>query len=529
MMYLGNLVLISQIWAGLKTYGGASWDNLWNLDIQANRIVMTLFTQSYQIPASGSGMDFAIIITSLGGLPIWEKVYGQPNLNDWVYNVSFLNDGNAVAIGVTCVPSGGSPSSCDLPGDAFLIKVDASTGNVIWAKKVVDDYGLDDGWIRFFDVYPTVDGGFVVAGEILWCGFFTCDYDAVIAKFDALGNKQWYKIYGTGGNEWINSVFQTADNNIVAVMPSFDFIWIAKLNSTNGSIIWQRRYDRSIFGLSKYFTWAYPTSDGGFILADEISGSDKDILFVKFDANGNLICSRQISTSLEDAGISIVEGIGGYYLTGLLNAGNLFIAKIDKNTCNILSVRQVLSTGDEQGRDIDVNPSTDVPYVAGYTNNSSWSTGNYDGLLAADSLTNPPQDTCYWRNATYTSSIPTLTPSTLTMSDFTGTNDILVQNATYSFQDITTFSQVACGILTPLNTDESYADCKMDFKLQGKELLLNVKEHMDVRIEIYSVSGKKIYERRIEQAYGRYRIELPISKGMYIININGIRKRLVIY
>jgi hypothetical protein len=58
-------VIELQIWAGLKTYGGANWDQLWGVDFNApgNRIVANLFSMTYKIDAS-TGSDFVVIVST---------------------------------------------------------------------------------------------------------------------------------------------------------------------------------------------------------------------------------------------------------------------------------------------------------------------------------------------------------------------------------------------------------------------------------------------------------------------------------
>jgi hypothetical protein len=81
-------VIELQIWAGLKTYGGSNWDQLWGADFNApgNNIVANLFSMTYKIDAS-AGSDFVVIVSTQSGTPVWERIVGRSNMNDWSYKI----------------------------------------------------------------------------------------------------------------------------------------------------------------------------------------------------------------------------------------------------------------------------------------------------------------------------------------------------------------------------------------------------------------------------------------------------------
>ncbi|MEO0160006.1 MAG: T9SS type A sorting domain-containing protein [candidate division WOR-3 bacterium] len=523
------LVISAQIWAGLKTYGGTNWDQLWGNDFYGSNIVANLFSMSYKVDAS-TGADFVVIVSTASGSPVWERIVGKSNMNEWSYKITYDNSGNPIIGGASCVPSGGSPSQCQLSTSdrAFVVKLNGSNGNFISARDIASNWGTMD-WIRIMGINSTSDGGFVVAGDIYydsWAG----DIDGFVAKFNSSMTLQWAQIVGTGGGEWLNSAFQTTDGNIVAVGTSFNEIWVAKFNVNNGSIIWQRRYPRSYYddGTGKYFTWAKPASDGGIIIADEISGgTNRDVLFVKLNSNGNFVCARRIGGSGHDVGIDVAEGVNYYYVAGMWNGSDLFYARFDKSNCNLVgSVRYILSSGDEQARAIDIRPGSGIPYIAGYTNRAGWTAGNYDGLLAADSGT---QDTCYWRS---------LTPSTNVSVSFSNSgswstygNYITPSSVTYSVVSVNVNKTVACGLLTPVSNFESYEDCYLSYSIRNGFLNLNSKSKQDIYIKIYSIDGKLIYKKEFKNFEGVIREPVKLGSGVYIVKfkyINGEKKQKVI-
>ncbi len=513
-------VIELQIWAGLKTYGGSNWDQLWGVDFNApgNNIVANLFSMTYKIDAS-TGADFVVIVSTQSGTPVWERIVGRSNMNEWSYKIAYDNAGNPIIGGASCVPNGG-PSNCQLSTSdrAFAIKLNGSSGAFISARDLASSWGSSD-WIRIMSINATSDGGFVVAGDIYydsWAG----DIDGFVAKFDASMNLQWRRIFGTTSYEWLTTAFQTTDGNIVVVGTPFNEIFVAKLNVSNGSIIWQRRYPRTYYddGTGKYFTWAKPSSDGGIIIADEISGgTNRDVLFVKLNGSGNVVCARRIGGPGHDVGIDVVEGANYYYLAGFWNGGDLFYAKFDKTNCNLVgNVRYVLSSGDESARAIDIRPSSGIPYVAGYTNRAGWTAGNYDGLLAADSGT---QDTCYWRSLTPTTNVSVSFSNSGSWSDY-GNTGINVSSVTYTTVSVNTNKTIACGLLTPVSNNEKYEDCYISIAKDGSFLTIRSKDKQDIRLVIYSSDGKVIYKNEFRNVEGVLNEKIKLNSGIYIVKVN---------
>jgi hypothetical protein len=519
-------VIELQIWAGLKTYGGANWDQLWGADFNApgNNIVLNLRSMTYKIDAS-TGADFVVVVSTQSGTPVWERIVGRSNMNEWPYKITYDNAGNPIVGGVSCVPNSG-PSDCQFSTSnrAFAIKLDGTTGNFLSAIDLAPSGNWTD-WIRILSINPTSDGGFVVAGQIYYRSFPPPrnDYDGFVAKFDANMDLQWHRILGTGGDEWLTSAFQTTDGNIVVVGTPFNEIFVAKLDVANGNLIWQVRYPRTIYGSYKYFTWAKPSSDGGIIIADEISGgNNKDVLFVKLNSNGGVVCARRIGGPGHDVGIDVVEGANYYYVAGFWNGGDLFYARFDKTNCSLEgSVRYILSSGDESARAIDIRPASGIPYIAGYTNRAGWTAGNYDGLLAADSGL---QDTCYWRSLTPTTNVSVTLSASGSWADY-GNTGITVSSATYSSISVIVSKTIACGLLTPVNIEEKYEDCYISISKNGKVLYIKSKNKQNLSIKIYAPSGKLVYSKDIKDFEGALNENIKLPSGVYIINVNyGDRK-----
>jgi len=523
-----------QTWAGLSTFGGTNYDIMWSIDFRGTSTisVLGLFTISYSI--SGSDEDFVLIT------PSWQRVIGQTGgKDDWIYKTQWLNSGNIVVGGTWCRDTIGSPGSCQAPLYGLLVGLDGS-GNPLWGRHAdfSDQWGCSGNpnrETRILYVSPTSDGGFLAAGYLGYNAlniFNQCvslDLDGFIAKFNSSGNLSWIRVVDAGSDEIATTAFETSDGNYVLVAPSFNEIGVLKFNP-NGDTLWQRRYPRDIASTSSatiYFSWAKPTSDGGIIVASQIKigPNDNDVLFVKFNSSGDFVCAARIRTSGHDYGIDVAESNNYYWVTGSLGVGgnDLFIAKIRKTDCNVLQVRRILSGADEQGRSIDINPSSQIPYVAGYTNNSAWSAGNYDGLVAADT---GGIDTCYWRTYTPTISYPTLSPS----GSYTiYSPSMSVSSISVNVQPVSLGRRIQCGLDplgddSELGTDEKFLSCEVNYAVIGNNLRIRVKSEKETKIELYDPSGKMVFGK---SAKGEV-INVPLRRGVYFLKVGRKIDRVVI-
>ncbi len=520
-------ILRAQTWAGLSTYGGTNYDVMWAIDFRgtSNIAALGLFTISFSI----AGDEDYILIT-----PSWQMIIGQTGgRDDWIYKTVWLNSGNIVAGGAWCNDGGAGPGSCYAPLYGFVTGI-SSSGSFLWGRHAdfSNQWGCSGNpgrQTRILSVSPTSDGGFLAAGYLLYNvivsgNCVTLDADGFIAKFNSSGNLSWIRVVDAGNWEVATTAFEASDGNYVLLAPSWYEVGVLKFN-TSGTLIWQRRYPRNIATSTLTFSWGKPTSDGGFIVATHISGSGDDALFIKFNSSGNFVCAARIGTSGNDYGIDVAESNNYYWMTGSLgvNGNDLFIARIRKTDCNVLQVRRILSSADEQGRSIDINPSTQIPYVAGYTNNASWSAGNYDGLVAADS---GGLDTCYWRSYSPTIDYPTFNPS----GSYTiYSPSMSVSSITFNVQSISLNRRIACG-LDPLGDDselgsqENLVSCEISYALIGNNLRIRVKSVEGIRVEIYDPSGKVVLNKTAKEEV----INVPLRQGVYFLKVGRKVEKIVI-
>ncbi|MDO7874507.1 T9SS type A sorting domain-containing protein [Hymenobacter sp. ASUV-10] len=239
-------------------------------------------------------------------------------------------------------PSGisGSKTQASFGGiDYWVVKLDA-TGVKQWDKTFG---GSNDD--KLSSLHQTADGGYIIGGQSNSgaSGSKTQSgmggFDLWVLKLDATGTKVWDKTFGSGANERLASVHQTADGGYAVAAETGSGIegdrseagqgaldyWLLKLDTT-GTKVW----DHSLGGSNNDILNAMqPTADGGYLLGgfsysgasgDKSQGTrgnaDYDFWVVKVDSAG----AKQWDATLGGAGFdnltSVVQANGGGYLVG---------------------------------------------------------------------------------------------------------------------------------------------------------------------------------------------------------------------
>jgi hypothetical protein len=274
-----------------------------------------------------------------------------------------------------------------------------------------------------FDVQPTADYGFILAGSSLSkkSGNKTedniGDLDYWVWKMDENGEPDWQKNLGGTGADMLYSIRNTADGGFILAGTSDsgagmhkkdscrgreDF-WVIKLNAKGGN-----EWEKTIGGSGQEMLKSVAqTTDGGYILggssASDISpiilkgGSDKygksektrgsmDYWVVKLDEKGEVKWQRTLGGIYSDVLESIEQTTdGGYIIGGYSNspssldksnenygAGDYWIVKLDKDG---ETEWQKTLGGDEDDHLYVIHQTKDGGYIAG-GNSASATSGN---------------------------------------------------------------------------------------------------------------------------------------------------------
>jgi len=541
-----GICLFAQIWSGIKTYGGSSVDALRNVDFYApdNSVIFHFeLSGSYKIDNTG-GADFVIIKSSPYGTSIWERVIGVSNLNDWAYDIDYDANGNILVGGISCTPDAGSLLFCSgLPSAqnyGFVIKISNTDGSIMNALRLYDNWGNPSigNFLRILSIKTTNDGGFVIGGEIKYerqqNNAWVSVTQGFVAKFNQNNNLQWIRAVGdTNANIFdyrgIVSVFQASDGNIIAISTAYSQIWVGKFNVSNGNLMWQRSYNRTR-GAHR-LSWAKLASDGSIIIADNIKTTTDtaNVLFVKLNSDGYFACARMFGTINSDVGIDVEEDNSYYYITGYYNSSektpffsNLFYAKLNKSNCSLVGNIRYLLPVTSEGRGISLRGGT--VYITGWTDNSNFSNGNRDGILAADSGT---QDTCYWRTTIPTVNQSVSLSTSSTWNIYSNVN-VSLSNPIYTSLNVNVAKKRACGMLTPVNNNEFFENCEIVLSFESRALKIVSKTNSVKSLKIYKLDGTIIYEKEFNDK----ELNINLKSGVYILKISyegkSIQKKLFI-
>lgn len=249
----------------------------------------------------------------------------------------------------------------------FLSSTNLYSQNILWEKS----YGGKHA-DYLFDVIPTPDYGFILAGSSLSKKTGNKsednrgDLDYWVWKMDEKGELDWQKSFGGSGQDMLQSVLLTGDGGFLLAGTSeseegldkkdkargeTDF-WIIKLNAKGGE-----EWQKTIGGLGQEeLNCVVKTKDGGFLLGGSSSSGisgDKlqngfggmDYWVVKIDRKGAIVWQQAFGGRYNDELRSIcISDDGGFLLGGNSNStdtgtktqknlgeSDYWIIKIDKD------------------------------------------------------------------------------------------------------------------------------------------------------------------------------------------------------
>ncbi len=345
--YFDNLQNISQTIDGGYILGGSSRSDLSGDKTEA------AFEGGYK------GYDFWIIKLNSVGEIVWQNDIGGTE-DDELFDIKQTYDGGYIIGGHSYSNISGDKTEANIgpvyTSDYWVVKLNAE-GVIEWQNSIGGDE--DD---VFREINQTSDGGYIlggfsnsgVSGDKTEENFGSSS-DYWIIKLNSIGDVKWQNTIGGFGSDYINSIFQTADNGYFVAGTSYspiggdkneDYIggvangdwWVLKLD-TFGNIVWQN----TIGGFSGESLWyAIQTSDGGYILggssSSDISGDKSqpgvggsDCWIVKISSLGEILWQKDIGGSSDDDIVSIVETTGNGYVLGCFSRSPVSGDKTEAN------------------------------------------------------------------------------------------------------------------------------------------------------------------------------------------------------
>ncbi len=256
----------------------------------------------------------------------WQKALGG-TLGDQGNAVIKAADGGTVIAGFA--NSGdGDVTGAHGTDDVWIVKLDTA-GNKQWARA----FGGSGNDVTNA-ILNTADGGYILAASTNSTdGDATGNhgnFDILIIKLDAAGNKQWSTILGDEGTEMATDIISSPDGGYLVTglndenpgRSTGGEIAVMKLDA-NGQLLWNKTYGGSDYDVGFAIV---TTADGGYAIGGYTRSTDGDItgshgngdaLVLKLDAAGNKQWLKTYGgSSIESCNAMIGTADGGFIITG---------------------------------------------------------------------------------------------------------------------------------------------------------------------------------------------------------------------
>jgi uncharacterized membrane protein/predicted secreted protein len=314
---------------------------------------------------------------------LWAKAYGSTG-NDEAYSIQRTKDGGFIVAGYMTISGTNT--------DVWILKLDPD-GNIQW-QKVFGGPFADAA----YEVKESYDGSFIVAGSSV-TSVPTTQRNGFIAKLDSNGNFVWSLTYGGTADDEFRSLTISQEGGteyiiVTGYTKSFgsggEDAWILKVNSSDGSIMWQKRYGTSNDDrFQRVITSSYNGSISYVFAGRTFSSSTNfDFWVMITDENGNTKMSKKyfypsLSPGDEFAwdiketpdGAFVVVDLAQRYIGS--GGRDIWILKIRKDNGEIIWQKAFGGQYDDEARSAVVAENGDI-IIAGTANSLVSSSSTYD-------------------------------------------------------------------------------------------------------------------------------------------------------
>ncbi|MCC6724578.1 MAG: hypothetical protein IT258_08705, partial [Saprospiraceae bacterium] len=260
---------------------------------------------------------------------------------------------------------------------------------MLLAALLVSLQGNAQGWEIYFggnnddqgqSIIQTQDHGYVGVGYSESTGGGN-GYQVYAIRADVDGNEAWSNLYAEGFTSYGYSITETPDHGFLLVGKTkptqlSDFnVLLLKINA-EGQKQWSKQFGGA--GDEQGFRIIPTTASGGYLIVgttNSFGNGENDAYLLKVDAQGNEVWSQTYGTSGDEDGYSVAELADGYLLTG--TADNLangtkdgYLVKVDLNGNPVWSKYFGVANDIDQLRDIAIAADGNV-VLAGHTGSTS--------------------------------------------------------------------------------------------------------------------------------------------------------------
>lgn len=271
--------------------------NLWlvhldpNGEIIAQKIIETQRTvspKSLQLLADGfyiagnagssGNRDYFLMKVNSSGVPMWESYYGG-SAEDYLYKMIATTENHAVLIG-NSRSNDGDISGNHGDDDCWIVKV-KENGEMDWEKS----FGGSEK-DNCYSITETIGNSFLIGGKAFsedgdLSGTYE-GYDGWIFKINTSGMIEWQTNFKSEYGIQIRDIIQSNDLNYVVtgdaadkdIWLPFSDVYLAKVDSEEGTLIWENRFGGSN---DEYAQSLIQANDGGYLLGGYTNSNDGDI------------------------------------------------------------------------------------------------------------------------------------------------------------------------------------------------------------------------------------------------------------
>ena len=250
------------------------------------------------------------------GAVAWTRQFGT-TAGDHAHGVATDADGSVVVVGYTYGVIGNASVGF---ADAFVRKYDAE-GDIQWTRQFGSDQ-ID----RVSGVAIDEQGNVFVAGDTLGAlvGSSNGSQDTWVRKYDPTGAVEWTRQFGTDALDDLSDVATDTDGNVLLIgttagalagpsAGSTD-VWLRKYNA-DGDIVWTRQFGTADDDVG---SGTAADAEGNVIAIGGTEGTiatgsagSADAWVRKYDPAGSVIWTRQFGTGSSDHGHGVATDLTG--------------------------------------------------------------------------------------------------------------------------------------------------------------------------------------------------------------------------
>lgn len=298
-------------------------------------------------------------IGALAVTQLWSRIYNGPaGYDDHGAGVAVGKDGSVYVVGTTWV---------DNQYNNLILRKYTATGTLLWSKTYNSPLSWDDGGSG---IAIAPDGSIYVTG---WTEANLQAQNVLLLKYTAAGTLLWTRTYNSAssGAEEGRGVAVGRDGSVYVAgqgqVPGQDYEALLLKYSATGNRLWVRTYGGTAKGWDSGAGVAV-SSDGyvymtGFVVNGPLGEDERTLFLRKYSTAGTLKWGRLYAgiDSYWDWGNGVAAAPGGYvYVTGVTRAGTLLLHKYSSAGARVWG-RYI---ADEEGFGVAVGPDGGV-YVTG--------------------------------------------------------------------------------------------------------------------------------------------------------------------